>query len=54
VVNKSVDWLVENYHGKIMYRRLVNGYRRFDPSRGLDYVLDLAFRDYRGREIIKR
>ena len=23
---------------------LVNGYRRFDPSRGIDYKLDIALR----------
>lgn len=24
---------------------MVNGYKRFDPSRGLDYILDLNFKD---------
>lgn len=40
---------------KYQYRRLVNGYRTFDLSRGLDYKIDLAFRDLTtGKEVIKR
>lgn len=54
VQNRSVQWLLQKYEGSIQYRRLVNGYRRFDPSRGLDYILDLAFRDSTGRQTIKR
>lgn len=54
VRNRSVQWLLEKYQGSIKYRTFVNGYRRFDPSRGLDYVMDLAFRDDVGREVIKR
>jgi hypothetical protein len=39
----------------LQYRHLINGYRRFDPSRGMDYRLDLAFRDTKtGQEVHKR
>jgi hypothetical protein len=45
----------QKYRGKIQFRRLVNGYRRYDPARGMDYLLDLAFRDTAsGREVLKR
>uniref|UniRef100_A0A224XL69 Hexosyltransferase n=1 Tax=Panstrongylus lignarius TaxID=156445 RepID=A0A224XL69_9HEMI len=54
VVNRSVEWLIERYSGQIRFKQMLNGYRRFDPSRGLDYILDLSFRDNTGREIIKR
>lgn len=54
VKNRSIQWLTQKYVGNIQFRRLVNGYRRFDPSRGLDYILDLAFKDSTGRETIKR
>ena len=40
---------------KFSFLRLVNGYRTFDLARGLDYVLDLGFRDLTsGKEVIKR
>lgn len=39
----------------LAYRRLVNGYSLFDLSRGLDYVLDVGFRDLKtGKEVVKR
>lgn len=28
-----------------LYSRLNNGYRRFDPQRGMEYVLDITLRD---------
>lgn len=55
VINSSVNTMEHNYHGKLQYRRLVNGYRRYDPARGMDYMLDLAFRDKdSGLEVMKR
>lgn len=43
------------YPNKYKYERLVNGYRKFDLSRGMDYELDLAFTDQTtGKETIKR
>lgn len=43
------------YPRDLRYRRLVNGYRTFDLSRGMDYILDVGFRDlHTGREVIKR
>lgn len=39
----------------LKYRRLVNGYSVFDLSRGLDYILDIGFKNKNtGKEIIKR
>lgn len=47
---------VEHLHsGKYQFRRLVNGYRSFDLSRGMDYKLDIGFRDlFTGKDVIKR
>lgn len=43
------------YPRDLRYRRLVNGYRTFDLSRGMDYILDVGFRDLNsGQEVIKR
>ncbi|XP_059474527.1 chondroitin sulfate synthase 2 [Neocloeon triangulifer] len=55
ILNSSVSHMAQKYEGKLQYKRLVNGYRRYDPSRGMDYILDLAFRDMdTGLEILKR
>lgn len=55
VMNASISHLTEKYKNKLQYKRLVNGYRRYDPARGMDYILDLAFRDTdSGLEVLKR
>lgn len=55
VVNASIKQMEAEWGEHLQYHRLINGYRRFDPSRGMDYRLDLAFRDARtGQEVHKR
>lgn len=40
---------------KYQFRRFINGYRTFDLSRGMDYTMDIGFRDLTtGKEVIKR
>ncbi|KAJ8928907.1 hypothetical protein NQ314_018478 [Rhamnusium bicolor] len=53
---QEVKATVSNKYPKdLQYRRLINGYRKFDLSRGMDYTLDLGFRDLNtGKEVIKR
>lgn len=37
------------------YMELVNGYKIFDLSRGLDYTLDMKFEDLNsGKQVLKR
>lgn len=45
VLNATVEHIEQTYDGQLVFKRLVNGYRRFDPARGMDYVLDVACRD---------
>ncbi|KAK7789799.1 hypothetical protein R5R35_012982 [Gryllus longicercus] len=46
---------VESSDEQLKFRRLIDGYRRFDPSRGIDYILELAFKDLStGHEVHKR
>uniref|UniRef100_A0A1B6C963 Hexosyltransferase n=1 Tax=Clastoptera arizonana TaxID=38151 RepID=A0A1B6C963_9HEMI len=45
VLNASIAKIEEKYKGELKFRKFINGYRKFDPARGMDYVLDLAFRD---------
>ena len=45
VIKLSVDHLNEKYENKFLYSRLINGYRRFDPQRGMEYILDIVMKD---------
>uniref|UniRef100_A0A8C8M034 Hexosyltransferase n=1 Tax=Oncorhynchus tshawytscha TaxID=74940 RepID=A0A8C8M034_ONCTS len=44
VLETAVKHLNEHYQPQLRFkkRHLLNGYRRFDPTRGMEYVLDLA------------
>lgn len=33
---------------------MINGYKRFDPSRGLDYILDLSFKDLTANKFVQK
>ncbi|KAL6097663.1 chpf2 [Pungitius sinensis] len=48
VLEVAVERLNERYQPQLRFRkrRLLNGYRRFDPTRGMEYVLDLALEAY--------
>lgn len=51
----AMENLAQKYHGKYSLRRLINGYRRFDPIRGMEYILDLLLVDDDDKtEIFKR
>ena len=42
------------YDGKFTSYKLLNGYRRFEPSRGMEYVVDLDLKVRTGGSTIKR
>lgn len=48
VLEIAVERLNEKYQPQLRFRkrRLLNGYRRFDPTRGMEYMLDLALEAY--------
>ncbi|XP_072307157.1 chondroitin sulfate glucuronyltransferase [Eucyclogobius newberryi] len=48
VLDIAVERLNEKYQPQLRFqkRRLLNGYRRFDPTRGMEYMLDLALEAY--------
>lgn len=54
VLNTSIEYLESKYSNNLKFDRLVNGYKRFDPSRGLDYILDLTFKDIVGNKLIQK
>jgi len=45
VVAFAVKKLNEKHGGRFVKMRFLNGYRRFDHSRGMEYILDLALTD---------
>lgn len=51
-----VENLDKKYHSQFLLKRIVNGYRRFDPTRGMEYILDLLLADrlHPGVKTIKR
>uniref|UniRef100_A0A3P8X016 Hexosyltransferase n=1 Tax=Cynoglossus semilaevis TaxID=244447 RepID=A0A3P8X016_CYNSE len=48
ILEIAVERLNERYQPQLRFRkrRLLNGYRRFDPTRGMEYMLDLALEAY--------
>ncbi|XP_035228930.1 chondroitin sulfate synthase 2-like [Stegodyphus dumicola] len=51
----TVHWVKAKYNDKYIYQKLVNGYKRFDPTRGTEYILDMFFlEDATGQEMLKR
>jgi len=54
VLNISIEHLELKYSNNLKFDSLVNGYKRFDPSRGLDYILDLNFKDIIGDKFIQK
>uniref|UniRef100_A0A0B6ZGM6 Hexosyltransferase n=1 Tax=Arion vulgaris TaxID=1028688 RepID=A0A0B6ZGM6_9EUPU len=45
IIKISMEKLNANHNNKFLYSYLMNGYRRFDPQRGMEYILDLALED---------
>lgn len=55
VINTAVNHILNKYDNKLSFVRLLNGYLKFDASRGMDYILDLIFSEVTtGKEIRKR
>ncbi|XP_074659308.1 chondroitin sulfate synthase 2-like [Tubulanus polymorphus] len=45
ILNKTFLTLQDQFGNHLHYTRLVNGYRRFDPSRGIEYMVDVEMYD---------
>jgi hypothetical protein len=39
---------------RLKFRKLINGYRQFDPTRGTHYIIDILLIDENKTEYIKR
>lgn len=55
IINAATNSIIVKYNNKLSFKRLLNGYQRFDASRGMDYILDILFNEVTtGKEITKR
>ncbi|XP_076242924.1 chondroitin polymerizing factor [Calliopsis andreniformis] len=55
IVNVTTTNVIYNSEQKLKFKKLLNGYQRFDASRGMDYIFDLAFVNLiTGEEVRKR
>ncbi|XP_012944760.1 chondroitin sulfate glucuronyltransferase [Aplysia californica] len=45
IIKVSMEKLNAKHNNIYLYSYLINGYRRFDPQRGMEYILDLALED---------
>ncbi|KZC05455.1 Chondroitin sulfate synthase 2 [Dufourea novaeangliae] len=55
IINVTASNIIGNSQRKLKFKKLLNGYQKFDASRGMDYILDLAFIDIvNGKEVRKR
>lgn len=55
VINTVTNNIINKYDNKLSFKKLLNGYQKFDASRGMDYILDVAFNDVAtGKEVRKR
>ena len=55
IMNVTTSKIIAGSEQKLKFKRLLNGYQKFDASRGMDYILDLAFVDVvTGKEVRKR
>ncbi|XP_046421702.1 chondroitin sulfate synthase 2 [Neodiprion fabricii] len=55
VIKAATDRIEGNYKGMLEYKKFLNGYKRYDASRGMDYILDLVFAETKTKEeLVKR
>ncbi|XP_014474945.1 PREDICTED: chondroitin sulfate synthase 2 [Dinoponera quadriceps] len=55
VIDAAANNIISKHDDKLSYKRLLNGYQKFDASRGMDYILDIAFNEVAtGKEVRKR
>ncbi|KOC62206.1 Chondroitin sulfate synthase 2 [Habropoda laboriosa] len=53
-INITTSSIIADYRNKLKFNRLLNGYQRFDASRGMDYILDLEFIDIDTGKVLKK
>lgn len=55
IINTITNKIIMEYDQRLVFQKLINGYKRFDASRGMDYIFDLSFIEVTtGKELYKR
>ncbi|CAF2813716.1 unnamed protein product [Rotaria sp. Silwood2] len=54
VIDHAIEQLQKKYGMRLKLKKLINGYRQFDPTRGTHYIMDLSLIDQSHMEYIKR
>ncbi|CAF1062610.1 unnamed protein product [Rotaria sordida] len=54
VIDHAIEQLQNKYGIQLKLKKLINGYRQFDPTRGTHYIMDLSLIDKNQIEYIKR
>ncbi|CAF0925073.1 unnamed protein product [Adineta ricciae] len=54
VIGHAVEQFQKKYGVHLKFKKLLNGYRQFDPTRGTHYIIDLILTDANNIEYIKR
>ncbi|XP_063219293.1 chondroitin sulfate synthase 2 isoform X2 [Bacillus rossius redtenbacheri] len=51
ILNATISYVKQIYEGRFQFKKFLRGYRRFDPARGLDYIMDLVWIDTLNAEV---
>lgn len=54
IINITVFNIIFNSQIALKFNKLLNGYQRFDASRGMDYILDLEFINISTKKILRK
>ncbi|CAL7941243.1 unnamed protein product [Xylocopa violacea] len=53
-INITASRIIADYQHRLKFNKLLNGYQRFDASRGMDYILDLEFIDMNNGKTLRK
>ncbi|XP_077978424.1 chondroitin sulfate glucuronyltransferase-like [Glandiceps talaboti] len=54
IIKTAVERFNEKYNDIFTYHSLINGYRRYDPTRGMEYTLDIALKKKADKKIVHK
>ncbi|GAB1603562.1 chondroitin sulfate synthase 2-like [Argonauta hians] len=54
VISTAKEKLAKKYHNRYKFSHLVNGYRRFDPYRGMEYIVDFSMVDNTDKKTVEK
>ena len=52
ILTVAMTRINKKYTSRYTMQQLINGYRRFDPVRGMSYILDLLLKSPNGEKVV--